>query len=130
MRQGIIPNREPARGSCRACPVRCERVVYPASCVATSCARLYAHRQDGVTWIGCVDKVFTAEVDVDALRAAEAEHPGFGALRADGAPREECTAAIDRTFPHRHRGSCTNPSFRDAHPESARGREPIRTRPA
>ena len=49
----------PDGGSCRACPVRCERVVYPARCVQQGCERLYAHRDGGITWLGCVDKVFT-----------------------------------------------------------------------
>ena len=108
--------------------MRCERVVYPANCVAISCPRLYAHEEDGVTWIGCVDSVFTSQVDVEALMAMEASNPGFGALRAEGAPRAECKAAIDRTFPQRDDGHCTEPAFRASHPEAPGGREPLRTR--
>jgi hypothetical protein len=110
--------------------VRCERVVYPSHCVQSDCPRLYAHVDGGVTWIGCIDKVFTSEVDVDLLMQQEAGHPGFGALRAEGPPRRECKAAIDRTFPHRDGGECTQPAFRASHPEAPQGREPVRTRPA
>lgn len=109
--------------------MRCERVVYPSHCVQTNCPRLYAHVDDGVTWIGCIDKVFVTEVDVDRLMQQDTVHPGFGALRAEGVPRAECKAAIDRTFPHRDVGGCTEPGFRASHPEAVQGREPLRTRP-
>ncbi len=119
----------PLRGSCRACPVRCERVVYPAHCVAISCPRLYAHEDGGERWIGCIDAVFTTEVHLAALCEIEAGHPGFGALRADGQPRAQCKVAIDRTFPHRDASGCTEPGFRTAHPEAPQGRDPVRVRP-
>lgn len=102
--------------------------MYPANCVQTSCPRLYAHEDAGVTWVGCIDGVFTAQVDLDALLAMEAVNPGFGALRAEGAPRPECRAAIDRTFPARDDEGCTEPGFRAAHPDAPQGREPVRLR--
>lgn len=110
--------------------MRCERVVYPANCVAISCPRLYAHEDEGVTWIGCIDSVFTSEVDVHALLAMEDAQSGFGALRAEGDPRVQCKVAIDRTFPHRGAADCTEPGFRTAYPEAPQGREPLRLRPA
>lgn len=118
----------PRRGSCRACAVRCERVVYPAHCVAISCPRLYAHDADGTRWLGCVDAVFTAEVDARGLAALEQQHPGFGALRAEGTPRPQCKVAIDPTFPDRDDEPCTQPAFRTSYPEAPQGREPLRTR--
>ncbi|MBU6363266.1 MAG: hypothetical protein KGQ95_03505 [Acidobacteria bacterium] len=118
----------PHHGSCRACPVRCERVVYPAHCVQIACPRLYAHEQDGVRWIGCIDKVYSAEVDLGRLLEQDAQHPGFGALLAERMPRAECKAAIDRTFPQRDAGECTEPVFRTSFPEAPEGREPLRTR--
>ena len=102
--------------------------MYPAHCVATGCPRMYAHDADGVRWIGCIDGVFTAEVDLRRLQEQEAAHPGFGALHADGAPGVRCKAAIDPTFPHRDAGECTEPGFRAAHPRAADGREPVTTR--
>jgi len=89
---------------------------------------MYAHDADGVRWIGCIDGVFTAEVDLRRLQEQEATHPGFGALRAEGAPNGRCKAAIDPTFPHRDEGCCTEQAFRTAHPRAAEGREPVTTR--
>lgn len=79
-------------------------------------------------WIGCIDKVYSGEVDLDRLLAQDAGNPGFGALRAERAPRAECRAAIDRTFPHREDGGCTQPAFRTSFPEAPEGRDPLRTR--
>lgn len=79
-------------------------------------------------WIGCIDAVFASEVDLAAMLAVESVHPGFGALRAEGAPREQCKVAIDRTFPHRSDGTCSQPAFRTSHPEAPQGVEPLRTR--
>jgi hypothetical protein len=91
---------------------------------------MYAHDADGVRWIGCIDGVFTAEVDLRRLQEQEAAHPGFGALRAEGAPGARCKAAVDMTFPHRDDGQCTEKAFRTAHPRAADGREPVTTRRA
>ena len=118
----------PDGGSCRACPVRCERVVYPARCVQQGCARLYAHDEDGVRWLGCVDKVFTGEIDAARLAQVEAEHPGFGALIAERTPNDFCPAAIDRTFPDRADGPCVNPGFLAGLPQAPEGREPLQVR--
>ena len=104
----------PDGGSCRACPVRCER--------------LYAHEEGGVRWLGCVDKVFTGEIDAARLAQVEAEHPGFGALIAERTPNDFCPAAIDRTFPDRADGPCVNPAFVEGLPEAPQGREPLHTR--
>ena len=63
-----------------------------------------------------------------AMTEVEAVHPGFGALLAEGTPRPQCKVAIDRTFPQRSDGGCTQLAFRDAYPEAPQGREPLRTR--
>ncbi len=116
------------RGSCRLCAVRCERIVYPAACVAAECPRLYAYEEDGVTWIGCVEKIFTPELDAGRLREIESAAPGFGALRAERTPLPICAAAIDPTFPHRAEGPCRNPGFAESAPTAAEGRPPFRIR--
>lgn len=107
------------------CAVRCERIVYPAACVQAACPRLYGYEEGGVTWLGCVEKVFTAEIDSDRLREIEAESPGFGALRAERPLLPICAAAIDPTFPHRAEGECRNPAFAESAPTASGGRPPF-----
>jgi hypothetical protein len=96
---------------CRRCPVRCDKVVLPAGCVEGECPRLYAHEQDGRTYVGCLDRVFAVEIDLEAFRRLEAMRPGFGALRAVRDPRPMCRTDVDRAFDHRARGVCVNPDF-------------------
>jgi hypothetical protein len=88
-------------GSCRLCPVSCERVVEPAGCLESGCHRLYSHVRDGRTWVGCAEGVYDVEVDLDGLRR----------LRAARRPLPICRAGVERTFAHRGAPACVNPGF-------------------
>lgn len=103
--------RREAVSSCRRCPVACERVVYPAGCIAASCSRLYAYEEAGRTYIGCLARVYEVEIDLDAFRRLERTKGGFGALRAMREPLPVCRTEIERTFEHRDHGACVNPDF-------------------
>lgn len=109
----IAPTTTSARtaGSCRQCPVGCDRVVHPGGCLAAGCPRLYTYREDGRTWAGCLEGVYAVEVDLDALRRAERTRAGFGALRAQREPLPICRSEVERTFAHRSAGACVNPDF-------------------
>src|ERR687886_589581 len=74
---------------CRRCEVHCDKVVYPAACVERACPFLYAYEAWGQTYIGCWQKVYSVEIDLDLLREAEARRGGrggFGAIRAKRKP--------------------------------------------
>src|SRR5438874_11695011 len=77
-----LPLRPQDEVECRRCEVHCEKVVYPSACLARSCPFVYAYEEHGHTFMGCLQKVFGAEIDVDMLRAAERRREGFGAVRA------------------------------------------------
>ena len=66
---------------CRRCGVHCDKVVYPAACVEKACPFLYAFEEFGHRYIGCMQKVFDVEIDVDLLVAAERTRMGFGAVK-------------------------------------------------
>ena len=51
---------------CRRCGVHCDKVVYPAACVERGCSFLYSYREFGHTYVGCMQKVFDVEIDLDA----------------------------------------------------------------
>ena len=110
---------ETAAGSCRRCAVRCDRLVYPAGCVASGCSRLYAYREHGTTFVGCLEKVFAVELDLAQIEAAERDRGGFGALRVVGDPQPMCCLAVAPTFEHRASGPCHNPAFRWSAPRMA-----------
>lgn len=109
-----------AAGSCRQCPVSCERVVYPAGCIAASCRHLYSYEQEGRTWFGCVQGVFGAEIDLERFSRLQRTAAGFGALRAMREPLAVCRSEVQRTFEHRAERPCSNPGF------LLSGSEPVR----
>lgn len=100
-----------AAGSCRLCPVSCERVVEPAGCLEAGCPRLYSHVRDGRTWVGCMEGVYDVEVDLDGLRRLQRTAAGFGGLRAAREPLPICRSGVERTFAHRGAPACVNPDF-------------------
>ena len=97
---------------CRLCEVHCEKVVYPAACLTRSCPFVYAYEEHGHTYMGCLQNVFTAEIDVEMLHAAERRGGGFGAVRALRGPLPMCRAAVQSTFVQRESElGCLNPEF-------------------
>ncbi len=108
--------RTTARGratECRECRVYCDWVVEPTSCLERGCPSLYAYDgHDGRRYVGCVQRVFTAEIVQDALLEAMAEGRPFGALKCRKAPLPVCDAAVDPAYASRVPPvGCINPEF-------------------
>ena len=75
---------------------------------------LYAYEEHGHTFIGCMQKVFEVEIDVDMLRAAEAYREGFGAIKAMRQPLPMCRCDVDACYSHRSSElGCVNPEFNE-----------------
>lgn len=99
--------------ACRLCEVHCEKVVNPAACITRSCPFAYAYEEHGRTFMGCLQKVFSAEIDVQMLLAAE-RRGGFGSVRATRGPLPMCDAQVQPTFSHRAPElGCVNPEFHE-----------------
>src|SRR5205823_13272011 len=77
---------------CRRCDVHCDKVVYPGACLARSCLFVYAYEEHGHTYMGCMQKIFWAEIDLEMLCAAEGRRDGFGAIKAIRRPLPMCKA--------------------------------------
>ena len=106
-----LPLRPQDEAECRRCSVHCDKVVYPAACVERSCPFAYAYQEFGHTYIGCLQKVYTVEIDLDLLRAAEARGR-FGAVRARRQPLPMCHVEVEATYRHREDAiGCVNPEF-------------------
>jgi hypothetical protein len=97
--------------ACRRCAVRCDKIVFPSGCLESACSRLYAYEDGERTFVGCLDRVFHVELDLDAFHRLEARKPGFGALRATRDPHAFCRTDVDAAFEHRANGVCVNPDF-------------------
>jgi hypothetical protein len=96
---------------CRRCAVHCDKIVYPGACVDGNCPFLYAYEDHGHTFVGCMQKIFDVEIDLDLLRAAENEG-GFGAVRARRRPLPVCRIEIDPCYTaRRDELGCINPEF-------------------
>jgi hypothetical protein len=68
-----LPLRPQDELECRRCEVHCDKVVYPSACVDRACPFLYAFEEFGHTYIGCMQKVYGVEIDLELLREAEAQ---------------------------------------------------------
>ncbi len=97
--------------ACRRCAVRCDKVVYPSGCLASECPKLYAHQEGERTFVGCLDRIFQVELDLEAFRRLESLKGGFGALRAARRPHPYCRTDVESAFQHRAAGACVNPDF-------------------
>ncbi|HEX6700030.1 MAG TPA: hypothetical protein VF101_04800 [Gaiellaceae bacterium] len=107
-----LPLRPQDEVECRQCEVRCDKVVYPAACVERGCPFLYAYEEHGRTFIGCMQKVYGAEIDLELLVAAEARDGGFGAIRALRRPLPMCRAEVEACYESRSGElGCVNPEF-------------------
>ena len=85
---------------CRQCDTFCDRVIKPATCVAANCPALYEYDDplSGRRFMGCLNKVFSVEIDVELFAEAERTHSGFGAVKLAGDPRRQCHFQVEQAF--------------------------------
>jgi hypothetical protein len=107
-----LPLRPQDEMECRRCGVHCDKVVYPGACLERGCPFVYSYEAWGHTYVGCMQKVYEVEIDLDMLRAAERQSSGFGAIRAMSHPLPMCRAEVERTYEGRQDElGCINPEF-------------------
>jgi len=107
-----LPLRPQDEVECRRCGVHCDKIVYPAACLDRACPFVYAYEEFGHTYIGCMQKVYEVEIDVDLLREAESRRGGFGAVRSVRQPLPMCRVEVEETYRHRSDDlGCVNPEF-------------------
>ena len=106
--------RQTHANECRRCTTFCDRVIAPSACVARDCPFLYSYDDplSGRRYMGCMQKVFATEIDVELFREAERTRAGFGTVRLAGYPLARCPFEVERA---REGGSepCVNPRFFD-----------------
>ena len=106
-----LPLRPQEETECRRCRVHCDKVVYPASCVDGACPFLYAYREHGRTFIGCMQKVYDVEIDLDLLEEAQGDG-GFGPVKAKRQPLPMCKGDVSSCYDNRvDEMGCVNPEF-------------------
>src|ERR687896_127442 len=70
-------------GECRQCRTFCDKLIEPRGCVEMGCPYLYSYTDElsGRRYLGCLQKVFGCEIDVEAF-AARCFRPRFLRRRA------------------------------------------------
>jgi hypothetical protein len=71
-------------------------MVEPRGCLEIGCRFLYSHVDSltGAQYVGCLQKVFGAEVDL----AAVLEPGGFGGVKMTGEPLPQCQFSVERAY--------------------------------
>ncbi|MEX0993761.1 MAG: hypothetical protein WDZ37_07190 [Solirubrobacterales bacterium] len=102
---------------CRQCCAFCDKMIMPRECIAAQCPFLYTYENEktGRRYMGCLQKVFGVEIDVDMFEHAERTRQGFGGVKAAREPLPMCPIKVERSY----EGSgpafdCTNAPFFDA----------------
>ena len=57
--------------------------MHPAGCIASGCQYLYLYddEETGTRFMGCMNKVFRGEIDVELFEQAERTRHGFGGVK-------------------------------------------------
>ena len=110
-----LPLRPQDELECRRCEVHCDKVVYPSACVERECPFMYAYEEFGHTYIGCMQRVYAVEIDLEMLREAEERHEGFGGMRTTRAPLPMCRVEVEECYGEERSGElgCVNPEFHE-----------------
>jgi len=92
-------------------------MVEPRGCIELGCRYLYSYvdRLTGNQYVGCMQEVFAAEVDLLAVL----EPGGFGGVKMTGVPLDRCRSSVERAYDGQGDAfECVNPGFFEK-PEAA-----------
>jgi hypothetical protein len=123
---GQPQERTRAAGECRQCRATCDRLIEPAGCLAIGCRFLYTYEDSlsGGRFMGCMNKVFATEINLDLFLLAEAGRGSYGGIKMTGQPLPQCQFKVERAFEgDGPEYECVNRRFFDmahGHPESIR----------
>jgi hypothetical protein len=97
---------------CQECSAQCEKVVYPAACLSMNCRFLYAFKEDGHTFFGCIEKVFPHEIDLQMFQDIERGKGGFGVVKVARQPLSQCSVAVQSCYASGEGPLCRNLYFK------------------
>jgi hypothetical protein len=102
-------------GECRQCRTFCDKLIEPRGCLELRCPYLYSYHDplSGGQYMGCIRKVFRAEIDVELFEAAE-RSGGYGGIKMTGDPLPQCQFRVEPAYEGAGPGhQCQNPRFFD-----------------
>jgi hypothetical protein len=102
---------------CRQCCAFCDKTIEPRGCIEMNCPFLYTYEDEGTgrSYMGCLQKVFGVEIDVDMFHKAERTRAGYGGVKAVREPMPMCPFSVERSYEGTGGAfDCVNPRFFDA----------------
>jgi hypothetical protein len=90
---------ETRAGECRQCNTFCDKLIEPRGCLEQRCKYLYSYTDplSGIHYMGCMRKVFGAEIDIEMFEAAERDG-GFGGIKMTGEPLPQCQFRVEPAY--------------------------------
>ena len=82
--------------------------------MASGCRYLYFYDDEktGSRYMGCLNKVFDVEIDVEVFGEAERTRHGFGGVKLTGQPLSVCRTSVERAYDgYGEAFECINRSF-------------------
>ena len=92
-------------------------MVQVSHCLDSGCRFLYLYDDEttGRRYMGCLQQVFSSEIDVEMFREAERTRAGFGTVRLANAPLRRCRFTVEQAYDGRGLADfqCVNKRFFD-----------------
>ncbi len=104
-------------GECRECRTFCDKLIDPAGCMEMGCRFLYTYEDaaTGGRFMGCMNKVFGGEINLDLFLVAEAGRGSFGGIKMTGDPLPQCQFSVEKAYEGQGPAyECVNKRFYDA----------------
>ena len=103
-------------GECRQCRGFCDKLIEPKGCMEIGCRFLYSYEDiaTGARFMGCLNKVFSAEIDLDMFLLAD-RAGGYGGIKMTGDPLPQCQFSVEKAYEGDGPAfECVNKTFFDA----------------
>lgn len=107
-----MPATRTTTGECRQCRSFCDKMIEPRACVEMRCRFLYSYVDalTGTQYLGCMQEVFGAKVEMDAVL----QPGGFGGVKMTGEALSHCPFSVERAYDGSGSGyDCVNRRFFD-----------------
>ncbi len=88
--------------------------MHPAGCISSGCQYLYLYDDEhsGRRFMGCMNKVFRGEIDLELFEQAERTRHGFGGVKMSDLPLPQCRSTVERAYDgYTEAFDCVNPGF-------------------
>ena len=86
---------------CRQCCAFCDKTIEPRGCIEVELpVPLHVRGREvrAASYMGCLQKVFAVEIDVDLFQKAERTRAGYGGVKAMREPLPMCPFSVERSY--------------------------------